>query len=56
MKKQKLKDKPRFRASKEIERSFKINFAKFIGQTVEVVLKSVKNVQSQSSSGTTRVD
>jgi hypothetical protein len=46
----KIKDKPRFKAAKEIETDFKSAYSKFLGGLVKFALQ---NVQLQSNTGTT---
>jgi hypothetical protein len=46
---EKIKDKPRFKAAKELETEFKSSYAKFLGGLVKFALQ---NVQLQPNSAT----
>lgn len=46
---EKVKDKPRFKAAKEIETEFKAAYTKFLGSLVKF---AIQNVQLQSDPGT----
>ena len=48
----KIKDKPRFKAAKELESEFKKSYAKFLGATLKTAMDfALKNVRLQSNSG-----